>query len=1017
MEEFCEHLRIENIQLTFEASLILQHKLSKGEILELSTKIKNTSVTLNNIADLMTVDAGKLRRDLSDIRKKQQSLRGIKKKEYLDEPYEYKSAASTKKETVTDAIQSTSREAENEVLQCAVKDSKVKIKEFETVNLTLEEENNQLKKDSKKLKRKIQSNEENIRKKRQKCSDLMRERRNILRRKDKGVELTKKQEEISALKKTINAMQKKQNESNNEKLKLGNELVSTLQSYQELEEENSMKDKQITDLKESLNYVELLVKDNNTVQTFDNDKKAYTTDTQFCIMNLLSEGVGVHHVSNVIKHVASLCGKTVSQLPSVTTVNRIGDQRASVAYQQISEELGKEMNTTLQSDETRKHGDSYEVFAVRDSSQKEWVIGLKDMLNKSSDSCLDTLKRIISDISSCTSTSVGNTILSQIKNTMSDRAATEKKFHVLLQEYREDILPACYSNWDSMSEAEKKSVTCMNNFFCGLHLLVNFADVTDKVIKSFEDKVKDKEMGAEAHQETKMFIKRDESSCIRLVRTTCKCLARGGDEKSGCYSEFKTFMAEKDEEENSKLKRSSLLVPFRGNRFNILFYNSEVVFYLSDEIKEFFKEVSIPSNRLQKAVNFDISENFHLAVLKALGLCSKVVTAPFWRVMEEKDSSLENTNNVYQKLLDFLERASEDSTDVMCGKDAPLPDLIIKDSIYERLIKSDELDSVTVAVLQQIFSAWQSLIRKAVGEHLKGGSFTKLTEELMEETKSVPRHNKFPERVFAMLDALTRFRPAATTLCNESYIMFSLNKTGEWLQTLPEGDKEKLLDMSRKEGKELRQKYIMRIREIENSKREVLKKKRAEIERKEHAKYEQREHLIDDMLYFGLWQSGEMVDKFLENYDTEAEKRKALNCQLRFRKIVLNQPGDKKLFQMSEKGKQHSIQTLTDNVKRLIKDSLNITRANPHHIFVGKRIKHYQMVEKVRTPFYGRVISTVPGFPQWCNVIYDNDTAIYAYKLIDDYNSGDLELEVEGREELGDDRIICCLLCLCFQLL
>lgn len=200
----------------------------------------------------------------------------------------------------------------------------------------------------------------------------------------------------------------------------------------------------------------------------------------------------------------------------------------------------------------------------------------------------------------------------------------------------------------------------------------------------------------------------------------------------------------------------------------------------------------------------------------------------------------------------------------MGGKDAPLPDLIIEESIYERLVMSDQLDSVTVAVLQQIFSAWQSPIRKAVGEHLKGGSFSKLTEEFVEETKSVPRHNKLPERVFAMLDALTRFRPAATTLCNDCYKMFSLNKTGEWLQTLPEDDKEKLLDMSRKEGKELRQKFIMRIREIEDSKREVLRKKRVEIERKEQAKYEQREKLIGDMLYFGLWQNVEMVDKFLE---------------------------------------------------------------------------------------------------------------------------------------------------------
>jgi hypothetical protein len=44
--------------------------------------------------------------------------------------------------------------------------------------------------------------------------------------------------------------------------------------------------------------------------------------------------------------------------------------------------------------------------------------------------------------------------------------------------------------------------------------------------------------------------------------------------------------------------------------------------------------------------------------------------------------------------------------------------------------------------------------------------------------------------VFALLDAMTRFRPVASTLCNEAYIMFSLNKTGEWLSSLTENERD-----------------------------------------------------------------------------------------------------------------------------------------------------------------------------------------------------------------------------------
>lgn len=44
--------------------------------------------------------------------------------------------------------------------------------------------------------------------------------------------------------------------------------------------------------------------------------------------------------------------------------------------------------------------------------------------------------------------------------------------------------------------------------------------------------------------------------------------------------------------------------------------------------------------------------------------------------------------------------------------------------------------------------------------------------------------------------------------------------------------------------------------------------------------------------------------------------------------------------------------------------------------------------------YVGRVISAVPGFPQWFNVIYEGDEAIYIYKLYDDYASGDLRIIV-----------------------
>jgi hypothetical protein len=60
-------------------------------------------------------------------------------------------------------------------------------------------------------------------------------------------------------------------------------------------------------------------------------------------MNLLSFGVGVHHVNNVIKSVGNLCGKTIDHFASVRTINIIGDQscqyRISIVFFYIAKNM------------------------------------------------------------------------------------------------------------------------------------------------------------------------------------------------------------------------------------------------------------------------------------------------------------------------------------------------------------------------------------------------------------------------------------------------------------------------------------------------------------------------------------------------------------------------------------------------------------------------------------------------------------------------------------------------------
>ncbi|KAK6167420.1 hypothetical protein SNE40_021454 [Patella caerulea] len=119
---------------------------------------------------------------------------------------------------------------------------------------------------------------------------------------------------------------------------------------------------------------------------------------------------------------------------------------------------------------------------------------------------------------------------------------------------------------------------------------------------------------------------------------------------------------------------------------------------------------------------------------------------------------------------------------------------------------------------------------------------------------------------------------------------------------------------------------------------------------------------------------------------------KALKTQIQFRKIVLQQKhNDKKVFQFSEKGKLYTLEQPTTNVKNLISSALQDSSPKDN-IFVGEKVVHHQIVDGIRTPFNGLVISSVPGYADWYNVVYEDDTYVYVYKLNDHYVSGDLNI-------------------------
>ncbi|CAC5355667.1 unnamed protein product [Mytilus coruscus] len=130
---------------------------------------------------------------------------------------------------------------------------------------------------------------------------------------------------------------------------------------------------------------------------------------------------------------------------------------------------------------------------------------------------------------------------------MSDRVQTNIAFNDLLEQYRLDIMPNFISNWNELSNAERSMTSKVNNFFCGLHLLVNFAECLSPILKLFEkmqeteSSLQDNFSGEDEAPEIQVFS--TDSKTISFLRFCGKCFGRGVDEKKRMSKDANPFVS------------------------------------------------------------------------------------------------------------------------------------------------------------------------------------------------------------------------------------------------------------------------------------------------------------------------------------------------------------------------------------------------------------------------------------------------------------------------------------------
>ena len=296
------------------------------------------------------------------------------------------------------------------------------------------------------------------------------------------------------------------------------------------------------------------------------------------------------------------------------------------------------------------------------------------------------------------------------------------------------------------------------------------------------------------------------------------------------------------------------------------------------------------TNNLLKSVLHDLEIQQFVAGAKALGLASRILTEPLWCLIEDQSIHILKMNIIYSKIVDFQDKASLKIDDFMTGKLLPFGDFteLKRDAIYEVLITKWEHDDIVQVFLESILLSVAKLAKRIFKNHLPGGCWNDVTTEMKERCTGTHKHNKFAESVFGYLDNLLRKSPNISVLASEAFIMFTANKTDQWLQSKSKEEKCSLIASA---------------------------KNTASVK----LQFQQRK----------TWQSELQVDEKLAEISTITEKKKALKAQLNFRQFVLKQkPDESNVFAFSQtvngQSEQLTVQELTTNLKKKKKKKKNI---------------------------------------------------------------------------------------------
>ena len=719
-----------------------------------------------------------------------------------------------------------------------------------------------------------------------------------------------------------------------------------------LERENvelKMKKKALIDRVKELEYVETELKElrDNQKPMLKGKGKGFVASVYECYMKLAACDVSSKYMSIIVASVLSIVGKmsiTEKDLPKATKCKEFAGHANVAASLQVAESLENAEFATLHSDGTTRDGKKVVDYEVTGKDGDTLTAGLIEVSAGDAETQLEGLKFIVKKLASLQQstdiTKQSKTLISKIKTTMGDQAATQKSFNEKLQKYRESILPDVVEQWATLDGGTQAEILRMNHFFCNLHALIGCATYCDDVLKELEktwrgDNVK---LGVEGLKEFQdahgtYTWKHPDSATQRLVRTACDALSPGGDQKSGAIGHFQTYRS---------LKRIPKLYlrPFRANRFNILFELSAGVWYHRTHIQDFFSQgYCLASNKLLKAVYADSKCTQLLAGVRSLGIIHKHITEPFWRLVEHADVHVLDISAQVQHAHAELDKLSQDATPLLTNTAGPFFSLPngdafepVKDEIFLSLYEkqSEETDQLTKVALEVECTSMLRLFNRRFSDQLSGKYSGNVSDQVREETKHTSKTNKRGENDFGYWSYLMESKPSLSEMHMEGRVMYRLNKTDKYLENLRDNDPrkyEQLMETVRKQRRNLQKIYTEKKETTDLTKARRMEEKKMAHDIKQ-AKAKERDDSIKRIVAeVGEFKTPIEVDDFIAECSTKKRQMEMMKAQMQY----LKKKYEDKLTKLPNAKKLMTVTKTPELLKEDLKAVVEFLQSsNPH---------------------------------------------------------------------------------------